>query len=547
MGITSPTGSGKAGLFRFTELSLLSPTAGIDAKPRVDAPARLAELVLQVQRDLRYLDYPAQHWVNARQSDSGEHIWDVVVVGAGQGGLALTFGLKRQKIDNVIALDRAPAGREGPWITYARMLTLRSAKHVTGPDLGIGSLTPQAWYVAVYGEEAWHQLGKWPRAVWQDYLIWYRHTLALPVRNGVEITGLVPEGELVRVMGHDLASQASCSWLARKVVLSTGIEGNGAWQLPDRLLDAIPADRYMHTNWEYDLAHLKGKRVAVLGAGASAFDTAATVLELGAASVHQFVRRKAVPNVNPFRLMERAGFLHHFADMSDAERWRWMMAITKNGQPPTQDGVNRCTAFSTYALTTGETWQDMRIVDDDIEITTSRGARHRFDFLILGTGYTVDLSQRSELASFADKIALWRDVFKPAVAEQDHPVSSYPYLSSDLSFREKVPGTAPYLKNIHNFTYMATASVGYSGASLTGMKYGIQRLLDGITSFLWLHEAPYYLGEIEAYGDIDLNTTGLVSAAQRAESSDRQDAASHTTSLRPRQPTVSEVHGEAAE
>jgi len=502
----------KGGLFRRTELSLLSPTAGINATPLLDAPERLAVLVAQVERDLRFLDYPAHHWVNPRESATGEHIWDVVVVGAGQGGLALTFGLKRQKIDNVIALDRAPAGREGPWITYARMLTLRSPKHVTGPDLGIGSLTPQAWYIAVYGEAAWEALGKWPRGVWQDYLIWYRKTLSLPVQNGVEVTGLEPEGDLIRVKGHDVGTEASCSWLARKVVLSTGIEGNGAWQLPNHLLDAIPVDRYMHTNWEYDLKDLKGKRVAVLGAGASAFDTAATALELGAAAVHQFVRRKYVPNVNPFRLMERAGFLHHFGDMSDNDRWRWMMAITKNGQPPTQDGVNRCTAFAEYALTAGVTWQDIRMVGDEIEITTNDGRKHRFDFLILGTGYTIDLLQRRELAPFAEKIALWRDAFTPPEAEKNDPVSTYPYLSPDLSFREKVPGTAPFLKNIHNFTYMATASVGYSGASLTGMKYGIQRLLDGITSFLWLEDAGYYLGQIEAYCDIDLNTEALQAA-----------------------------------
>lgn len=509
MSVTEDNGSKRGGMFRRTALSLLPPTAGIDAKPLADATARLAELERQALRDLRYLDYPAQHWVSPRETDAGEHIWDVVVVGAGQGGLALTFGLRREKVDNVIALDRAPEGREGPWITYARMLTLRSPKHVTGPDLGVAALTPQAWYIATYGEAAWERLGKWPRAAWQDYLIWYRRVLDLPVRNGTEVTGLEPEGEMIRVKGHDVATGAPLSWLARKVVLSTGIEGNGAWQLPNLPFDEIPPERFMHTNWEYDLEKVRGKRVAVLGAGASAFDTAASALELGAAEVHQFVRRKRVPDVNPFRLMERAGFLHHFADMTDAKRWRWMMAITGNGQPPTQDGVNRCTAHDSYAITTGVVWTNLRMIGDEVEISLSDGSRYLCDFLVLGTGYTIDLTQRPELAPFADKIRLWRDAFEPPEADRGDAVETYPYLSGDLSFQEKVPGSAPFLKHIHNFTYMATASVGYSGASLTGMKYGIQRLMDGITSFLWLEEADYYLGEIEAYSDLDLDTDAL--------------------------------------
>jgi hypothetical protein len=51
--------------------------------------------------------------------------------------------------------------------------------------------------------------------------------------------------------------------------------------------------------------------------------------------------------------------------------------------------------------------------------------------------------------------------------------------------------------------------VGYSGASLTGMKYGIQRLLAGITRYLWLQEAPAALATIQAYNDIDLDVTPL--------------------------------------
>ena len=35
-------------------------------------------------------------------------------------------------INNVVAYDAAPAGLEGPWVTFARMETLRSPKTLHG-------------------------------------------------------------------------------------------------------------------------------------------------------------------------------------------------------------------------------------------------------------------------------------------------------------------------------------------------------------------------------------------------------------------------------
>ena len=501
--------SDQPGSARRTELSMLSPTAGIDAKPLPDAAARLAALEEQVRLDLRFLDYPVMSWVYPRSHPAGDHVFDVVIVGGGQGGLATAFGLRREKVDNVLVLDRADPGREGPWITYARMLTFRSPKHVTGPDLGVPSLTPQAWYVAVFGEEAWAGLGKWPRWTWQDYLIWYRKVLDLPVRNCTKVTRIEPDGDYLRVLAEDTVSGEPLSFVTRKLVLATGIEGNGDWRLPDLPFETIPTDRYAHTNWEFDCAPLRGKRVAVLGAGASAFDTAATAAEMGASLVHQFVRRAQIPCVNPFRWMEKSGFLRHFGSMDDDARWQWMQAITQNGQPPTQDGVNRCAAQVSYRITTGVTWTDLKMVGDDVEVTLSDGSKHLFDFLVIGTGYTVDVGQRPELTSFADAIALWRDRFTPPAGQETSPVAQYPYLAGDLAFQEKVPGSAPWLANIHNFTYVATASVGFSGASLTGMKYGIERLLGGLTRFFWLADADRYLSEIRAYNDIDLDVIPL--------------------------------------
>ena len=98
----------------------------------------------------------------------------VLIVGAGQSGLATAFGLMRSQVTNILVLDKSAEGQEGPWLTYARMHTLRSPKHFTGPDLDIPSLTYQSWHEARFGEEDWRKFDLISRELWAEYLLWFR-------------------------------------------------------------------------------------------------------------------------------------------------------------------------------------------------------------------------------------------------------------------------------------------------------------------------------------------------------------------------------------
>src|ERR1700749_144307 len=151
---------------------------------RVDG---LGALEQRVRFDLACLNYPAPNWVVPMSRTDGAHVSYVVVLGGGMAGLVLTFSLLRNGIGNIRCLDRSPAGFEGPWVTYARMETLRSPKVLTGPAAGIPSLTFRAWFVAQFGDDAWEALDKIPRVMWMDYLRWYRDVLALPVENNVDV------------------------------------------------------------------------------------------------------------------------------------------------------------------------------------------------------------------------------------------------------------------------------------------------------------------------------------------------------------------------
>ena len=241
--------------------------------PLQSAATSLQELEQWVRDDLACLCYPPANWVVPTAADGGETVHDVVVIGGGMCGLVASFALIGAGIQNIRIFDRNQPGLEGPWLTYARMETLRSPKQLTGPAYGMASLTFRAWYIAQFGNEAWASLDKIPRPMWMDYLRWYRKVLALPVENGVEVKTILPEGGLMRLtlMGE---GTTETSVLARKVVMATGRDGMGHPSIPDFVKD-LPQKYWAHSAHDIDFAALRGKRVVVVGVGASAVDNSA--------------------------------------------------------------------------------------------------------------------------------------------------------------------------------------------------------------------------------------------------------------------------------
>ena len=78
--------------------------------------ASLAVLEARVRDDLARTAHPSRSWMPERKGPGAAHLYDVVIVGAGQGGLAIAHALGRERVDNILVIDRAPAGREGVWV-----------------------------------------------------------------------------------------------------------------------------------------------------------------------------------------------------------------------------------------------------------------------------------------------------------------------------------------------------------------------------------------------------------------------------------------------
>lgn len=458
----------------------------------------LARLEAAVRRELDLLRYPERSWLTPRTTHAGAPILDVLIVGGGQGGLATAFGLKRERVDNVLVVDENPLDRAGPWLRFARMNTLRTPKYLTGPDLGLPSLTPRAYYEALHGEGSWEPLRFLPRELWAAYLAWYRTVLALPVRADTRV-GALSYSVKERAFEVPCTTGGETDTLyARRVVLATGIEGSGVWHVPPQISATLPRSAWAHTHEAIDFDALRGARVLVLGAGASAFDNAAHALESGAREAHLFFRRAALPCVNPYRWAEFTGFLKHFGDLPDAARWRFMLQVLRMGQLPPADTLARATAQPGFHLHPGATLRALDRRGDTIALRTDEGT-FEGDFLIVGTGFVTDLAQRPELTRFAPQIARWSDRYTPPDDARHEDLARHPYLGPSFEHTARTEGEAPHLAHLFNYTFGSLLSLGFSGASISGMKYSLPRLVSGITRSLFLEDGESYYQSLCAY------------------------------------------------
>lgn len=445
-------------------------------------PTTLAQLEADLARDLRIMNYPPAAWVPEIQANDGRPIADAIVVGGGMLGLTVAFALRRQGIARLRVLDQAEAGREGPWVTYARMNTLRSPNHLTGPVLGLPNLTFRAWYEAQHGEAAWAELGKIPREMWMDYLIWYRHVLKLPVENGVRLEAIKPAAhglDLILRHGDGRIEQAA----TRKLILATGREGQARARIPAPFAPYL-GQQVSHTAEEIDFNALAGKDVAVIGLGASALDNAACALEARARQVTVLARSPTVPRINKAKGIVYGGFTHGFPTLPPEWRLKLLDYVSSYRVAPPRDTVLRVFRHDNAAL-----W-----LDSPVRSAVLEGGRLRLetpersltvDHVILGTGFAIDLSAPAELTEYAPLIQTHADLLADLATPAQAEWLTFPALSPSFQFQERQAGSAPWLENLYCFTYAAAMTHGNVSGDIPAVSEGAERLAQGMAGDLF--------------------------------------------------------------
>jgi cation diffusion facilitator CzcD-associated flavoprotein CzcO len=462
------------------------------------SPAEHA-LAARVVRALALLRDGPPDWVPPRAGT--DH--DVLVVGGGQSGLCIGLGLRRAGIGRITTIDQAPAGQEGVWSTVARMPTLRTAKSLTGPELGIADLGFQAWYEAVHGEAAYAALERIPRTAWADYLGWYRQATGAQVRNQTRLLRIEPTAAGLQVELR-LPDGRIARETTRKLVLSTGVDGCGAPRVPEWVSDALPAGRFSHT--ATPLPVLAGARVAVLGAAASAFDAAATALEQGARQVHLFCRQPDLARRSRMKAFSHVGAFEFFHLLPDALRWQLMRSYRERGGAAPRHAVLRAARHADFHLHLGASRLSLHPQANGFLLRTD-DQDFSFDHLVLGTGYTVDLRLRPELAGVAPHACTWGDRYQAEWGTPDDQLGRHPYLGAGFEFVEKTPGSAPWLGDIHCFSAPAMASHGRPVGDTGSLRHNVPRLVSAIGRDLFLKDSAWQAAHLQRLDEDELDGT----------------------------------------
>jgi cation diffusion facilitator CzcD-associated flavoprotein CzcO len=386
----------------------------------------------------------------------------VVVVGGGQSGVSIAYQLRRKGVGRVEVIDMAAPGEAGIWRSVARMRQLQTPKTMPGPEMGNPALGFRAWFETLNGTQAFDALDRIPRLTWADYLDWFRETTGTSVRYRTRLLEVEPAGNLLRL--HLESDGQQRIETTRKLVIATGFAGAGGPSIPGFLRD-LPADRWMHSSGPVPFEVVAGRVVAVLGAGASAFDAAAVALEGGAAEVHLFSRRAYIdyPGGAPRGAAPvdrgHSSVSELSADLPDPVRWRNFLAGERRPASVPRDSIERVMAFPGFRLHLNSPWSAVAVRGAKVIVSVEE-RELPFDYIIAGTGYQIDLSAQPEFARVHEYVARWNDLYQPEAGEENGAMSAHPYLGPAFELLPRAGTGAEWVRNIHCFNLAAQLSFG---------------------------------------------------------------------------------------
>jgi cation diffusion facilitator CzcD-associated flavoprotein CzcO len=383
---------------------------------------------------------------------------DVAVIGAGPYGLSVGSHLKAKGIAACVFgepmefwANKMPEGM--------LLRSPRVASNLSDPDR---AFTLEAYEAASKKEPC----APLPLDTFVEYGRWFRHQLGsdLDLRTVLRVDRDQPGFRLTLQDGQEIRSKS--------VVVATGI---GPFKKKPAVFRDLSPQQAMHCYEGRDVRRFAGKRVAVIGAGQSALESAALLHEAHA-EVEVIVRESHV------RWIGMHSWLHHMGPLSS-------LLYSSHDVGPL--GISRLVAYPnlvsyvplklrdkirTRAVrAAGSRWLPERLAG--VKITTSRavsqaaalgneialklddGSERRVDHVLLGTGYQVDISKY--------------DFLPPDLTRDVKQFDGYPRLAR--GFRSSVPG-------LHFIGATAARSFGPLLYFVAGTEFASRELVSNILS-----------------------------------------------------------------
>jgi len=205
-------------------------------------------------------------------------ISDVLVIGAGPFGLSISTHLRNRGVEHAIV------GRPmNTWRNHMPLgLFLKSEPYgsvISAPARGYDVAT----YARLHGFDDYvDRVGPLSLDRFLGYADWFTEQLVPDIRD-LTVTNVVPTGDGFKV---EFAEEVPA--FVRQVIVATGVLPYA--NLPNEL-SGLPSDLVTHSSVHDRLDQFRGRRVAVIGAGQSALQTAALLHEAGA-EVQVIARRQ---------------------------------------------------------------------------------------------------------------------------------------------------------------------------------------------------------------------------------------------------------------
>jgi len=270
-----------------------------------------------------------------------------------------------------------------------------------------------------------------PLDTFVEYGRWFRHQLgsALDERTVVRVDRdqrsfrlTLDDGQIVR---------------AERVVVAAGI---GPFRKKPAVFKHVPAQYVSHCYEGRDVRKFKGKKVAVIGAGQSALESAALIHEAGA-EVELIVRNSRLRWIGMHKWLHQMGpisrLLYSSHDVGPLGISRLVAYPKLMSYVPLKlrDKIRKRAVRSSGSRWLPERLASVRAATDcvvseatpmrnGISLKLSDGTERLVDHIVLGTGYEVDISRY--------------DFLPPELVREVVQFGGYPRLSS--GFRSSVPG-----------------------------------------------------------------------------------------------------------
>ncbi len=485
-------------------------------KKKPNQQKSLFKLEKQIKIDFKKINYPEKSWIPKKFGPDKKRLLDVLIIGSGMNGLSAAFALKKLGINNIKIVDKNPPGMSGPWKNTARMNYLRSPKQLVGPAQNFPNLTFRSWWEATHERDNWNSFEYIERITWSNYLIWFSKIIGTEIDNLTNVKNILPPNQIgkndtdylkIKIEVCENNKIINKIIFCRQLILATGREGLGKPRIP-KFFNFFYKKSVYHSSDIINFKLFKNKRVVVVGIAASAFDNAATASENHAKNVKIIGRSKFIPKMNKMKQTVYPGFAEGFSTLSKLEKIKWIEHIQSSKIAPPKKSIERISNQNIKLILNSEiidykNFQNhykLTIINNDTKLKSEID----LDYVILATGFEIDIKSCVELKNISNDILLWKDIIKTKnIKKNIREILNFPYLEDGFEFKSNKK-TKNYLHLIRCFNHASLISLGNLANDIPHSGIGADRLSKSIAKYFFKQDRKIHFSNVIEFKDLEI-------------------------------------------